>query len=182
MLENKDFIPIVEKQLTKLGEKIISKAQQNEPENSDIKDLKPNVKVEGNTVELRFRGNIGIIYQDRGVSGTEVKYDTPYSYTNKFPNIAALDKWAEGKTMTLKGGKVRDLNSYVVAKKIYERGIEPKKFLTNAIKSSKDSIEMKTMVKSLSNKVRSEMAKEVKKTFKKSIKDSFNGNINIKVT
>lgn len=182
MLDNKDFIPIVEKHLTKLGSEIISKAQQNEPENEDVKDLKPNVKVVGNTVELRFRGNVGIIYQDKGVSGTEVKYDTPYSYTDKFPNIAALDKWAEGKTMTLKGGKVRDLNSYVVAKNIYERGIEPKKFLTNAIKSSKDSVQIKTMLESLSNKVKSKMAKEVKDTFKKSIKDSFNGNINIKVT
>ena len=36
-------------------------------------------------------------FQDKGVSGTEKKYDTPYSYKSKMPPIKPLSDWAKRK-------------------------------------------------------------------------------------
>ena len=47
------------------------------------------------------------MFQDRGVSGTEKKYNTPYKYTNKMPPAKAFDKWTVRKGIAPrgKGGK-----------------------------------------------------------------------------
>ena len=74
------------------------------------------------------------MFQDRGVSGTEKKYNTPYKYTNKMPPAKAFDKWAVRKGIAPrgKGGKFvnrKGLN-YAIAKSIYKKGIRPSMFFT----------------------------------------------------
>ncbi len=77
------------------------------------------------------------VYQDQGVSGTKKKYDTPFKYTNKRPNIGALDKWSVRKSALNK--KVRDKKGrfiprksliYLIANKIFFQGIRPSLFFT----------------------------------------------------
>ena len=73
-------------------------------------------------------------FQDRGVSGTEKKYNTPYKYTNKMPPAKAFDKWTVRKGIAPrgKGGKFekrKGLN-FAIAKSIYKKGIRPSMFFT----------------------------------------------------
>ena len=42
-------------------------------------------------------------FQDKGVSGVEKKYDTPYNYTTKMPPTRALDKWIVRKGIAPRG-------------------------------------------------------------------------------
>ena len=73
-------------------------------------------------------------YQDKGVSGTKVKYSTPFKYTNKMPPPKAFDKWIikkgiaprnkEGKFQTRKGLQ------FAIARSIFEKGIKPSLFFT----------------------------------------------------
>jgi len=73
-------------------------------------------------------------FQDRGVSGTQKKYNTPYKYTNKMPPTKSLDSWIVRKGIAPrgKGGKFekrKGLN-YAIAKSIYKKGIRPSMFFT----------------------------------------------------
>lgn len=80
------------------------------------------------------------MFQDRGVSGTENKYNTPYKYTNKMPPAKAFDKWTVRKGIAPrgKGGKFekrKGLN-YAIAKSIYKKGIRPSMFFTKPFASA----------------------------------------------
>lgn len=73
-------------------------------------------------------------YQDKGVSGTKTKYDTPYSYTNKRPPAKAFDKWTVRKGIAPResGGRFakRKGLSFAIAKTVFEQGIKPSLFFT----------------------------------------------------
>ena len=88
----------------------------------------------GSTMSLGFDMVDYGKFQDRGVSGTEKKYNTPYKYTNKMPPAKAFDKWTirKGIAPRGKGGKFekrKGLN-YAIAKSIYKKGIRPSMFFT----------------------------------------------------
>ena len=88
----------------------------------------------GSTISLGFDMVDYGKFQDRGVSGTEKKYNTPYKYTNKMPPAKAFDKWTirKGIAPRGKGGKFekrKGLN-YAIAKSIYKKGIRPSMFFT----------------------------------------------------
>jgi len=73
-------------------------------------------------------------FQDRGVSGTKKKYNTPYSYKTKMPPRKAFDKWIVRKGIAPrgKGGKFLSRQSlqYLIARAIYQKGIKPSLFFT----------------------------------------------------
>ena len=73
-------------------------------------------------------------FQDRGVSGTERKYNTPYSYTTKMPPPKAFDKWVVRKGIAPrgKGGKFasREGIKFAIARSSYKKGIKPSMFFT----------------------------------------------------
>lgn len=106
------------------------------------KSLKGKVKVSKNSFEFDFSMEEYGMYQDKGVSGTKKKYNTPYKYTNKMPPPSALDKWIVKKGLAPKdkNGKFtgRTVNSvgfrksiqFLIAKKIYTQGIKPSLFFT----------------------------------------------------
>lgn len=52
-------------------------------------------KVNPNSISLYFEMEAHGVFQDKGVSGKEKKYNTPYSYKSKMPPTKALDKWVE---------------------------------------------------------------------------------------
>ena len=79
-------------------------------------------------------------FQDRGVSGTEKKYNTPYSYTTKMPPVKAFDKWVVRKGLAPrgKGGKFasREGIKFAIAKSIYKKGIRPSMFFTKPFEAA----------------------------------------------
>lgn len=64
-------------------------------------------------------------YQDRGVSGTKKKYNTPFSYRDKRPPASVFKPY----TSTL-------ASQYAMATSIFEKGIKPKNVLQPELDSS----------------------------------------------
>tara|TARA_R110002020_G_scaffold403008_1_gene613126 strand:+ start:1661 stop:2170 length:510 start_codon:yes stop_codon:yes gene_type:complete len=79
-------------------------------------------------------------FQDRGVSGKNKKYNTPYSYTTKMPPPQAFDKWVvrKGIAPRTKGGKFtsRESLKFAIAKSIYKNGIRPSMFFTKPFEAA----------------------------------------------
>ena len=77
---------------------------------------------------------------DQGVSGVKVKYDTPFSYTDKMPPPSALDKWIVRKGIAPRNEKGLFLNrksiQFAIARSIFFNGIKPTHFLTDAVKKN----------------------------------------------
>lgn len=103
-----------------------------------------------------FPNSIGIyfdmeeygFYQDKGVSGTKKKYDTPFSYKSQggkkglkgMPPPSAFDKWSirRGIAPRKSGGqfKTRKGLNFAIARSIFEKGIKPSLFFTKPFESA----------------------------------------------
>jgi len=97
--------------------------------------LDSKVEVYKNSFLLGFLMNDYGIFQDKGVSGTEKKYNTPYKYTNKKPPASAFSQWVIRKglkgTRDKKGRFVsRKGLQFAIANSIYKKGIKPSLFFT----------------------------------------------------
>jgi hypothetical protein len=92
------------------------------------------IKAMPNSLRLYFDMEDYGFYQDKGVSGTKRKYDTPFSYTNKMPPPKAFDKWIvkKGIAPRKKDGKftTRKGLQFAIARSIFEKGIKPSLFFT----------------------------------------------------
>jgi len=94
------------------------------------------IKVTPNAIQVQFLMEEYGLYQDKGVSGTEKKYNTPYSYKSKMPPIKPLAEWAKTKNIRLRDeqGKYKKGNyntiGYLIARSIYRKGIKPSLFFT----------------------------------------------------
>lgn len=90
------------------------------------------------------------IYVEHGVSGNDVKYDTPFEYTDKTPPIEDILGYIKTKPI-----RVRDLKTgkfvkstdkaklsaaIAIAKYVKKNGISPKKFYTEAFEEKKDEL------------------------------------------
>jgi hypothetical protein len=73
-------------------------------------------------------------FQDKGVSGTKRKFNTPYSYTTKMPPPSKLDKWIvrRGIAPRSKTGKFQSRKGiqFAIARSIFYKGIKPSLFFT----------------------------------------------------
>jgi len=124
----KDFV--IQQARTRLtkGNKNVSK--------SLYDSLKGNVKVTPNAIELSFEMDEYGMYQDKGVSGKQKKYDTPYSFKSKMPPIKPLAQWAKKRNIRLRDeqGKFAKGNyntiGFLIARSIYRKGIKPSLFFT----------------------------------------------------
>jgi hypothetical protein len=98
------------------------------------------VKEMPNSIMLQFGmlpyGN----FQDKGVSGTKKKYDTPYSYTTKMPPPSKLDKWIvrKGIAPRSKTGKFQSRKGiqFAIARSIFYNGIKPSLFFTKPFENA----------------------------------------------
>ena len=87
------------------------------------------------------------VFQDKGVSGTEKKYNTPFKYTNKRPPASAFSNWVVRKglkgTRDAKGRFVsRKGLMFAVANSVFKKGIKPSMFFTKPFeKAFKDLTE-----------------------------------------
>ena len=88
-------------------------------------------------------------FQDKGVSGVEKKYNTPYSYKRKgsglkgMPPPSKLDKWTVKKGIAPRDEKGRFIKrkslDFLIARSIFYNGIKPSLFFTKPfLKYSKD--------------------------------------------
>lgn len=98
------------------------------------------VKAMPNSISMEFSMEEYGFYQDKGVSGKEKKYDTPFSYTNKMPPPKKLDKWIVRKGIAPrdKNGKFikRKSLTFLIARGIYKNGIKPSLFFTKPFEAA----------------------------------------------
>ena len=91
--------------------------------------------VSKNSFQLSFMMEDYGKFQDKGVSGTEKKYDTKFKYTNKMPPVKPLIEWVTKRRFQFRDKKTGKFMSYkstgfLVAKGIYKNGIKPSLFFT----------------------------------------------------
>ena len=98
--------------------------------------LKGNIKVMPNSISVEFEMEDYGIFQDKGVSGTEKKYNTPYSYKSKMPPVKPLADWAKNRNIRLRDEKGKfkkgsyNTIGFLIARSIYRKGIKPSLFFT----------------------------------------------------
>jgi hypothetical protein len=80
------------------------------------------------------------LFVDKGVSGKEKKYNTPYSYKSKMPPPSALDQWIVKKGIAPRDAKGRFITrkslQFLIARGIYKNGIAPSLFLTKPFEAA----------------------------------------------
>lgn len=98
------------------------------------KSLDSELKVFPNSFSLSFSMEEYGVYQDKGVSGTKKKYNTPFSYTTKRPPANKLDKWTVKRGIAPRDEKGRFITrkglNFIIARSIFEKGIKPSLFFT----------------------------------------------------
>lgn len=135
MLEN------VQKELNRFGKYVVSQSRANltrQKKNASKQlwqSIDYDLKVSKNSFQLEFLMEDYGIFQDKGVSGTDVKYNTPYKYTNKMPPPSKLDKWIVKRNLKGVRGKdgkfiSRKSLQFMIARNIYKKGIKPSLFFT----------------------------------------------------
>ena len=99
-----------------------------------FKSLDGDVKVSKNSLSLSFVMEDYGVFQDKGVSGTKKKYNTPYGYTNKRPPAKSLEDWISKRSFQFRDKKGKFMSyksmSYIISNSIFEKGIKPSLFFT----------------------------------------------------
>ena len=95
----------------------------------------PVVSNKGNLISFSFEMLDYGEFIDKGVSGVDVKYDTPFSYTTKPPPPSVFGKWAKAK-----GIKPRDKKTgkfitakqfgFIMSRHIFSKGQQPTRFFS----------------------------------------------------
>ena len=91
------------------------------------------VQANDNSFEMEFTMEDYGIFQDKGVSGKERKYNTDFSYKDKMPPPRAFDKWIVRKGIApRKQGKFQSRKGlqFAIAKSVFKNGIKPSLFFT----------------------------------------------------
>ena len=98
------------------------------------KSIDGEVKLNPNSFSLSFYMEDYGIYQDKGVSGTKKKYNTPFSYTTKMPPRKTLEQWISKRGFQFRDDKGRFISyksmSFLIQRSIFEKGIKPSLFFT----------------------------------------------------
>jgi len=79
-------------------------------------------------------------FQDKGVSGTIKKYNTPYSFTTKQPPSKPIADWAKKRKIRLRDSRGRftrgnyNTIGFLIARSIKRKGLKPSLFFTKPFK------------------------------------------------
>jgi hypothetical protein len=97
--------------------------------------LDSQIEVSANSFRLSFLMENYGEFQDKGVSGTKKKYDTPFAYTTKRPPLKPIQDWVTKRRFQFKNkesGKFMSYKStaYLIAGGILKNGIKPSLFFT----------------------------------------------------
>jgi hypothetical protein len=94
-------------------------------------------------------------FVDKGVSGTQRRYNTPFSYKNKYPKIDAIREWTRVKGIPEKA-------VFPIANKIFRFGMKP----TNVINKSIREIEYRSKwINKFEESITTEILNWVKESF-----------------
>ena len=130
--------------------------------------IKGEIKAMPNSLRLYFDMADYGFFQDKGVSGTKVKHNTPFSYTNKMPPPKAFDKWIvkKGIAPRKKDGKftTRKGLQFAISRSIFEKGIKPSLFFTKPFEKA---------FKNLPNEMIQAYGLEAEETFDTIMKENF---------
>ena len=106
--------------------------------------LSSEIEVGKNSFRLDFLMEDYGVFQDKGVSGTERKYDTPFSYKSKMPPAKPLTDWVskrgfqfrkpDGKFMSYKQ------TSFLIRNSIFKKGIKPSLFFTKPFEAAFENL------------------------------------------
>ena len=98
----------VQKELNRFAKYVVSQSKANltrgkkKSSNRLYDSIDYDLNVSANSFSLKFLMEEYGKFQDKGVSGTKKKYDTPYSYKDKMPPPNKMDKWiVTGKLLAL---------------------------------------------------------------------------------
>lgn len=98
------------------------------------------VRVMPNSIKIEFFMEEYGIFQDKGVSGTEQKYDTPFAYTTKMPPPKAFDKWTVRRGIAPRDAQGRFLSrktiNFLIARSVFRKGIKPSLFFTQPFQNA----------------------------------------------
>ena len=108
--------------------------------------LKSEVNVGQNSFSLSFIMDEYGVFQDKGVSGTEKKYNTPFSYKQKMPPVKPLADWAKFRNIRLRNAKGQfakgnyNTIGFLIARSIHKKGIKPSLFFTKPFERAFDNL------------------------------------------
>ena len=110
----------------------------NQGKNVDKKlynSLDSQIEVSANSFRLAFLMENYGEFQDKGVSGTKKKYNTPFAYSTKRPPLKPIQDWVTKRRFQFKNkesGKFMSYKStaYLIAGGILKNGIKPSLFFT----------------------------------------------------
>ena len=96
--------------------------------------LDADIEVSANSFRIAFLMEDYGVFQDKGVSGTKKKYNTPFSYKSKRPPIKPIEDWVTKRRFQFRkeNGKFMSYKStaYLIAGGILKNGIKPSLFFT----------------------------------------------------
>ena len=117
--------------LTRLGKNVDKKLYDS---------LGSEVEVGANSFRLAFTMEDYGVFQDKGVSGTQKKYNTPFSYKSKMPPAKPITDWVTRKGFQFRkpDGKFMSYKqtSYLVRSAIFKNGIKPSLFFTKPFEAA----------------------------------------------
>ena len=97
--------------------------------------LDKEIEVGANSFRLAFLMEDYGTYQDKGVSGTKRKYNTPFSYKSKKPPLKPIMEWVTKRRFQFRNKETGKFMSYkstafLVRNGIFKNGIKPSLFFT----------------------------------------------------
>lgn len=139
----------VQKELNRFAKYVVSQSKANltrGKKNSSKRlydSIDYDLNVSPNSFSLKFLMEEYGKFQDKGVSGTKKKYDTPFSYKSKggikglkgMPPPNKMDKWIVKKNLKgLRNDKGQFISrkslQFMIARSIFKKGIKPSLFFT----------------------------------------------------
>lgn len=141
----------LDEQLKKFGKIVITQSRANltRGKNNATKKLYRSLgyksRTSGNSFEFEFEMEDYGQFQDLGVSGKRVKYDTPYSF-KRIPPSEVFAQWAKTKGIKPREKKTGRFMSYetfgfLVARKKLEEGLKPLRFFSRPFEKHYPKIE-----------------------------------------
>ena len=93
------------------------------------------IEVGANSFRLAFLMEDYGTFQDKGVSGTKKKYNTPFSYKSKKPPLKPITEWVTKRRFQFRNKETGKFMSYkstafLVRNGIFKNGIKPSLFFT----------------------------------------------------
>ena len=103
--------------------------------------LDKEIEVGANSFRLAFLMEDYGTYQDKGVSGTKRKYNTPFSYKSKKPPLKPITEWVTKRRFQFRNKETGKFMSYkstafLVRNGIFKNGIKPSLFFTKPFEAA----------------------------------------------